>query len=149
MRLFASKRYKVAGVEKPERFWSPTGEVLVDKIEVLNGLNIETTTDKDGYTLTATIPWKLLAGAEYSPPVGEYLRGDVGVFFFDPDRQTPSLPVPRPANDATRVKQIPFRHPPLRHRRAGGCPADCHRRDFAGRGWWRPPFQCGRQSSGR
>lgn len=88
MRLFASKRYKVAGVEKPERFWSPTGEVLVDKIEVLNSLNIETTTDKDGYVLSATIPWKVLAGAEYSPPVGAALRGDVGVLFSDPDGAT-------------------------------------------------------------
>jgi hypothetical protein len=27
-----------------------------------------------------------------------------------PENQTPSLPVPRPANDATREKQIPFRN---------------------------------------
>jgi len=79
-------RYKVAGTEKSERFWSPTGEVLVDKIETLDAktLGIETSTDKDGYTLSATIPWTLLAGAEYAPPVGGALRGDVGVLFSDP-----------------------------------------------------------------
>jgi sugar lactone lactonase YvrE len=84
-------RYKVAGAASPERFWSPTGEVLVDKITVLQSpkdLKIDTSADKDGYTLTATIPWKTLAGAEYSPPVNGALRGDVGVLFSDPSGAT-------------------------------------------------------------
>ena len=32
---------------------------------------------------------------------------------FPAKEQTPSLPVPRPANDATREKQIPFRKRPV------------------------------------
>lgn len=80
-------RYKTATAATPERFWSPTGEVLVDKIEVLEqaqGLKIEAAPDPEGYVVTAVLPWKVLAGAPYSPPAGGVLRGDVGVLFSDP-----------------------------------------------------------------
>ncbi|MEI6519566.1 MAG: FlgD immunoglobulin-like domain containing protein [bacterium] len=83
-------RYKVANTQNPERFWSPTGEVSVDKIEYFTAkdLSIESSIDKDGYTISAIIPWKTLYGGEYQPPVNGSLRGDVGILYSDPNGAT-------------------------------------------------------------
>lgn len=80
-------RYKVTGTQAPERFWSPVGEVTVDQVEQLKDVDLKIESIEGGYQLIASIPWRALAGKEYSPPDGKPLRGDVGVLFSDPDGQ--------------------------------------------------------------
>jgi hypothetical protein len=80
-------RYRVEGAQTPERFWSPTGETTVDSIDKLVDAHIEVKEVEGEYDLRAAIPWKELAGKEYSAPEKLTLRGDVGVLLSDPNGQ--------------------------------------------------------------
>jgi hypothetical protein len=73
-------RYHVPGTTEPVRFWSPTGEVTVDRVETATAVTLQIERTATGYTLTATIPWAALGVAR--PPAA--LRGDVGVLLSDP-----------------------------------------------------------------
>ena len=73
-------RYHVPGTTEPVRFWSPTGEVAVDRVENAAAVALQIERTATGYTLTATFPWTAL-GIAHPPAV---LRGDVGVLLSDP-----------------------------------------------------------------
>jgi len=74
-------RYKVAGTRKPMAFRSPTREVLVDRVEVLDNLPVVMKPAPGGYTLCAALPKSVLGlPAGFSGT----LFGDVGVVFSDP-----------------------------------------------------------------
>ena len=74
-------RYKVAGTHKPMAFRSPTREVLVDRVEVLDSLPVTVKPAPNGYTLSAALPKSVLGmPADFSGT----LLGDVGVVFSDP-----------------------------------------------------------------
>ena len=66
-------------------FGSPMGRVEVDRVEKLADVKPVIETMDDGYVFAVSLPWKTLAGREFSPKPGNVLRGDVGVLFSDPD----------------------------------------------------------------
>lgn len=80
-------RYKVPGTETPVEYGSPTGHVTVDRVEQIKPESIAMAGKimDDGYELSASIPWELLAGKACKMTAGTMLRGDAGVLFSDPD----------------------------------------------------------------
>lgn len=100
-------RYRVPGTADPVRFWSPVGEVTVDRVEQPKAIELVTEKLKDGYVLRAVIPWSALAGKELAAPTGTTLRGDVGVLFSDPDGATTVERVYWSNKDTSVVADVP------------------------------------------
>ncbi len=65
--------------DKPIVFASPVGRIAFESIEKIDA-PIAVVQRKDGYSLEAAIPWKVLG---VKPATGLKLRGDLGVLFAD------------------------------------------------------------------